>query len=171
MAKREPLFKYFGNKPRSSIHYPPLKHNIIIEPLFYLNGYDTHTLPPNPMANVKHILHKIPSTPSSNIITFAPPHPFKCTHVLLWFPGPLTINEITIGNTEQLTVHIPGKLLASPVTLEIIEKWFEAEILSEMLAEHHVCSLTLDTVKKNERITLQYKGYLELMALYGVELQ
>lgn len=37
--KRGPLFKYFGSKFRSSIHYPPPKYNTIIEPFAGSAGY------------------------------------------------------------------------------------------------------------------------------------
>jgi hypothetical protein len=114
------------------------------------------------------ILHKLHQVPSPLI--FAPIHPFKLSNILIWYSKPIIIQQIKIGNMNQLIYPVYEQQLTAPDTLEVVEESFKNGILYKMLHDSHAYHLDFMIADSEHPMTIEFEGDFDIMALYGTEL-
>jgi len=108
---------------------------------------------------------------TGNIISFTPTCPFKLSNILIWYSKPIIIQQIKIGNINQLIYPVYDQQLTAPDTLEVVEKWYKNGILYRMLRENNAYHLDFIVADREHPMTIEFEGSFDVMALYGAELR
>jgi hypothetical protein len=120
---------------------------------------------------VKPVLRQIAPLPGSldGFVRIVPENPFRCVNILFYFQDNAIIKYIKVGPDDQLISAIPASLMAAPVELKVIEEWFKAGLLPDMLREHFVWPIQLSIATPLQPIEVGFEGQIDLVLFYGVE--
>ena len=113
------------------------------------------------------VLHKLHPVP--NPLIFTPIYPFKLSNILIWYSKPIIIQQIKIGNMNQLIYPVYEQQLTAPDTLEVVEESFKNGILPRMLRENHAYHLDFMIADSKHPMTIEFEGDFNVIALYGAE--
>lgn len=113
------------------------------------------------------VLHKLYPVPSPLI--FTPVHPFNLSNILVWYSKPIIIQQIRIGDMNQLVYPVYEQQLTAPDRLEVVEQWFKEGVLPRMLRSNHAYSLDFMVADRNHPITIEFEGGFDVIGLYGTE--
>jgi hypothetical protein len=113
------------------------------------------------------VLHKL--YPASSPLIFTPVHPFKLSNILVWYSKPIIIQQIRIGDMNQLVYPVYEQQLTAPDTIEVVEQWFRNSVLPRMLRANHAYSLDFMVADRNHPMTIEFEGSFDVIGLYGAE--